>query len=287
MSLLRHEHDQDGVVFRVVEVLHDGLRLQGRASRALLVDYPTSKGEKSEPCIPTLDPTVQTQKRQPEPNPKAEAQGDQGAQTPIKLAHGSRPYSVQRPSISTLLWSSDLEPDTGKNDRAYAAVKHSWCEEKRQKVEADLLTKCKDDFGTPNHHRSFCPTDAKRGPISTARFLPVEGEPLEEFHWKTRNDSQAPSHPQSRTLWIHVSNLVGRSLVHSRTPWDLHIAIGHGMLGSREHNSLCSNCSSLVFPPPWMRLSTDEKNREGTQQRCTLTWGGYVVLTVSGRWLEG
>ncbi|KAF9644695.1 hypothetical protein BDM02DRAFT_3190360 [Thelephora ganbajun] len=231
MSLLRHEHDQDGVVSRVVEVLHDGLCVQGRASRALLVDYPTSKGEKSEPCVPALDPTVQTQKRQAESNQAQTKQGDQDAQTSIKLAYGPRHYSVKRPSTSTLHWSSDLESDTGKSDRAYAVVKHSWCEEKRREVEADLLTKCKDDFGTPNHHYSFCPTDAKRGPVSTARSLPVEGELLEEFHWKIRNDSQVPSHPQSRTLWIHVSKLVGRSLVQSRTPWDLHVAIGHGMLG--------------------------------------------------------
>ncbi|KAF9650144.1 hypothetical protein BDM02DRAFT_1513122 [Thelephora ganbajun] len=233
MSLLRHEGDRDGVVSRVVKVMCDSLCVQGRASRALLVDYLTSKGKKPEPCAPALDPTVQMQKRQAGPGPKAEAQTKQGDQDapPIELAHGPRYYSVECPSPSTLLWSSDLESDTGKSDRAYAMVKHSWYEEKHQRVETDLPAQCKDDFGTPDHHYSFCPTNARGEPVSTARFLPVEGEPLEEFHWKIGNDSQVPSHPQSRTLWIHVTKFVGRSLVHSKTPWDLHIAIGHGMLG--------------------------------------------------------
>ncbi|KAF9643513.1 hypothetical protein BDM02DRAFT_3104306, partial [Thelephora ganbajun] len=110
-------------------------------------------------------------------------------------------------------------------------VKHSWYEEKRHKVEAELLTKCKGDFRTPNHYYSFCPIDPRGGPVSTARFLSVEGELLEEFQWKIRNDSQVPSHPQSRTLWIRVTKLVGRSLVHPKTPWDLHIVVRHGMPG--------------------------------------------------------
>ncbi|KAF9649218.1 hypothetical protein BDM02DRAFT_1948897 [Thelephora ganbajun] len=65
MSLLHHEDDQDGVVSRVAEVLRNGLRVRGRASRVLLVDYPTSKGSKSKsgPCVPALDPTVRTQER--------------------------------------------------------------------------------------------------------------------------------------------------------------------------------------------------------------------------------
>ncbi|KAF9649200.1 hypothetical protein BDM02DRAFT_3142988 [Thelephora ganbajun] len=234
ISLLRHEGDQDGVVSRVVKVLHDGLRVQGRASRVLLVDYPTSKERKLGPYVPALDPTVRIQRRQAKSNSKPEArtkQGDHDAQTPIKLAHGPHHYSVECPSPSTLVWSSNLESNAAKSDRASAVVKHSWCEEEHQRVEADLLARCKDDFGTPDHHYSFCPDDARGEPVSTARFLPAEGEPLEEFHWKIRNDSRVPSHPQSRTLWIHVTKLVGRSLVHSKTPWDSHLAIGHGMLG--------------------------------------------------------
>jgi len=72
MSLLRHEGDKTGVVARVAEVLHDGLCVQGRASRVLLMNYPTGEG-KSAPCIPALDPTVRTHK-----HTKAEVQAKEG-----------------------------------------------------------------------------------------------------------------------------------------------------------------------------------------------------------------
>ena len=41
MSLFRHKDDKDGVVATVAYVLHDDLCVQGRASRVLLVGYPT------------------------------------------------------------------------------------------------------------------------------------------------------------------------------------------------------------------------------------------------------
>ena len=62
MSLLRHKDDKDGVPARVEEVLHDGLCVQGRASRVLLMSYPTGEGKEPEPRIPTLGPTVRTRK---------------------------------------------------------------------------------------------------------------------------------------------------------------------------------------------------------------------------------
>ena len=111
-------------------------------------------------------------------------------------------------------------------------VKHSWCEDRRRKVEAELLAMCKDDFGTPDHYYSFCPTDTRGAPMSTARFLPANEERPEDFHWAITSSSKVPSHPQHRDLWIHVSKLVGRSLVHAKTPWELHVAIGHAMLGA-------------------------------------------------------
>jgi len=73
MFLLRREDDEDGVVARVVEVLHDGLCVQGRASRVLLVSYPTGEGKEPEPSIPVLGPTVRTRKR-----PGTETQTKQG-----------------------------------------------------------------------------------------------------------------------------------------------------------------------------------------------------------------
>jgi len=73
VSLFRHKDDEGGVVARVVEVLHDGLCVQGRASRVLLVSYPTGGGKEPEPCIPVLGPTVRARKR-----PGTETQTKQG-----------------------------------------------------------------------------------------------------------------------------------------------------------------------------------------------------------------
>jgi len=68
--------------------------------------------------------------------------------------------------------------------------------------------------------------------MSTARFLPTDDERLEDSHWAITPGSQVPSRPQRRYLWIHVSKLVGRSLIHAKTPWELYIATGHAMLGA-------------------------------------------------------
>jgi hypothetical protein len=138
---------------------------------------------------------------------------------------------MKSPSPSKLVWSSPLKTKIANGDYSSVVVKHSWCEDKHWDVEADLLTKCKDHFGTPHHHYSFCPTNSQGKPISTARFLPTDEEKLEDFHWAITSNSNIPSYPQNRNLWIHVSKLVGQSLVHAKTPWDLFIALGHGMLG--------------------------------------------------------
>jgi len=68
--------------------------------------------------------------------------------------------------------------------------------------------------------------------MSTARFLPAVKEELADFHWAISANSQVLPGPRRRSLWIHVSELVGRSLVHAKTPWDLFIALGHAMLGT-------------------------------------------------------
>ena len=111
-------------------------------------------------------------------------------------------------------------------------VKHSWCEDERRNVEADLLSKCKKCFGTPRHYYSFCPTDSRGNPMSTARFLPTVEEKLADFHWAIPANPHVPLDPQRRSLWIHVSELVGKSLVHAKTPWELFVALGHVMLGA-------------------------------------------------------
>ena len=129
-------------------------------------------------------------------------------------------------------WSSPLVTETTNGDPAYVVVKLMWCEDKRQEVEAELLTACKDDFGTPDHHYSFHPTDTRGVSMSTARFLPTDREQSKDFHWVVFPGSKLPSNPQRRSLWIHVSKLVGRSLVHAKTPWQLYLVIGHAMLGA-------------------------------------------------------
>jgi hypothetical protein len=79
MALPRHKCDEIGVVARVAEVLHDSLCVQGRASRALLMDYPTGKGDEPVPPTPVLDPTVRTRRRTgTKPRPK---QGDEDTRT--------------------------------------------------------------------------------------------------------------------------------------------------------------------------------------------------------------
>jgi len=146
---------------------------------------------------------------------------------------------MRHPSSKSFLWSSALEIDPSKGTHAYAVVKHSWCEDK---VEAELLIQCKDDFGTPNHYYSFCPTDTRGALMSTARFLPTDEELPEDFHWPITSTPKVPSHPQRRYLWIHVSKLVGRSLVHAKTPWELSMAVGHAMLGACQLRSQVMLC---------------------------------------------
>ena len=58
-------------------------------------------------------------------------------------------------------------------------------------VEANRLSKCKDDFDTPNHHYSFCPTDMRGQPISTAgRLLPTDDEQPGGFHCRVEGHGQ-------------------------------------------------------------------------------------------------
>ena len=71
MCLPRYKGDNTGVVTGLMEVLHDGLCVQGRASRVLLMEYPTGKGKELEPRIPALDSTVPTHE-----HVEAGAQGD-------------------------------------------------------------------------------------------------------------------------------------------------------------------------------------------------------------------
>ena len=68
--------------------------------------------------------------------------------------------------------------------------------------------------------------------MSTARFLLADNEQPMDFHRAITPTSQVPSNPQRRRLWIYVGKLVGESLVHAKTPWELFVANGHAMLGA-------------------------------------------------------
>ena len=144
-----------------------------------------------------------------------------------------RRTSVTRPKFSTCVWSSNLDSSSENGLPAHVVVKHSWCEVSRRGVEAELLNKCKSGFGTPDHCYSFCPKDSRGQPMSTARFLPDDDEEPENFHWGIGDSTpRDPHHSQHRRLWVHVSRRIGRSLVHAKTPWDLCLAVGSGMLGA-------------------------------------------------------
>ena len=73
MSLFRHKGDKDGVVASVTKVLHEGLCVQGRASRVLLMRYPIGEGMEPEPHIPTPGPTTRSCK-----HPRTGSQTEQG-----------------------------------------------------------------------------------------------------------------------------------------------------------------------------------------------------------------
>ena len=82
MSLLRYKDDKDGVVARVAKVLHNGFCVQGRASRVLLMRYPTGEGKEPEPHIPAPGPTTRSRKR-----PRTESQTEQGDENIRMLFH--------------------------------------------------------------------------------------------------------------------------------------------------------------------------------------------------------
>lgn len=150
----------------------------------------------------------------------------------IKVLHATPPrcISLKCPSVSAFVWFS--APDTGHtaDDHAHTVVKYLWCGERLQGVGVDILTE--NNFGMPEHHYSLCPSDPRGNPVSTARFLPTNDELPTNFHWKITATSQVPSNLQRRQLWIHVSKPAGRPLIHAKTPWDLYVAVGHGMLGA-------------------------------------------------------
>ena len=68
-----HDHAWKFDANRVAEMLHDDHCVLGRASRVLLMRYPTGEGEELEPCIPALGPTVRTRKHR-----RTETQMEQG-----------------------------------------------------------------------------------------------------------------------------------------------------------------------------------------------------------------
>jgi hypothetical protein len=137
---------------------------------------------------------------------------------------------VKCPSVSESIWSSSLNTDIADGNCASVLVNYGWYEEERQKIRSDLLVKCANKFGTPRHHYSFCPADSRGNPMSTARFLPADGENLSDYYWAVLPYSKVPPNPQCRTMWFHVSQAADQ-LVYAKTPWELHLGLGHAILG--------------------------------------------------------
>jgi len=70
--------------------------------------------------------------------------------------------------------------------------------------------------------------------MSTMGSLLTGSEQLRDFHRAITPAPQIPSRPPNRRMRIHGNNLVGQSLIYAKTPWELCIAIGHGMLGAYQ-----------------------------------------------------
>ena len=114
-----------------------------------------------------------------------------------------------------------------------AVIKCSWPTDNGNGVEAKLLERCSGQFGTPMHLYSFQACHRSGRPLSNRLFLPSKDENFEDVHWKlfVHGNTLAPS-PEYRSLWVHVSALIGKSLVSAKTPWALFLSLAHAMLGT-------------------------------------------------------
>lgn len=241
MPLLRYEGDKTGALARISHGLYRHIRLRGHATEAVLMEYAKGGISETEFC---LSPPGQRNK---ETRMSFISSTDQWVPDVyiIEESHtipSPRQYltPVKCPSVSESIWSSSLNTNTADGDCTSVLVKYAWHEAERQKIRNELLVKCASSFGTTHHHYSFCPADSRGKPMSTARFLPTDGENLRDFHWSVIDRSKVPSDSRCRFMWFHVNQAAGRSLVHAKTPWELHLAVGHAMLGGYRLRLLVS-----------------------------------------------
>jgi len=87
--------------------------------------------------------------------------------------------------------------------------------------------------------------------MPTARSSPADGEKPEDFCWATASGSKIPSHGSP---WTHTSRLAGRSLVHAKTPWDLFVAIGDGMLGAYWSPVMIEGVTTSYILTGWLLM---------------------------------
>ncbi|KAF7316189.1 hypothetical protein MIND_00137100 [Mycena indigotica] len=117
----------------------------------------------------------------------------------------------------------------------YVVLKGSFVKDdpRHKSIEDQLLKTCSSLFGCPNHHYSFLPVDEDGSPATNHLYLPTPEEVLNDkaqFHWKIF-DQEPPDQPEFRSVSLHISSLVGSSLVLCETPWLLAMSVLHGMLG--------------------------------------------------------
>lgn len=125
--------------------------------------------------------------------------------------------------------SSPLQFNPESVERGRAVIKTSWIQDKDKTIERELLHACHGNFGTAKHHYSFTGHLEGGQPLTNNLYLPADDE-IPDAYWPLFSKT-APVFPDHRTLVVHVSRPVGRSLIHAKTPWMLMLSIGHSMLG--------------------------------------------------------
>ncbi|KAJ8454650.1 hypothetical protein ONZ45_g19220 [Pleurotus djamor] len=136
---------------------------------------------------------------------------DETPQSPIAIFTERRRNVKFIRTHQEMLFREPLKsPPVGQ--RADAVVKISWPIDDTRSVEADAC------FAT-------------RQPISNRLFLPSGSADLRDFHWSLFATPDSPPCPEYRSLWVHVSSLVGKSLSRVDHPKDLFYSIAHAMLG--------------------------------------------------------
>ena len=109
-------------------------------------------------------------------------------------------------------------------------VKTSWVSMAMRGIEPDLLRDCSGLFGTPTHYYSFLAYHDDNSPATNHLFLPSRDADFESYFWPLF-ESEHPSLPNYRGLWVYVSAYAGHSLVTADSPKVLIESVLHACLG--------------------------------------------------------